>query len=100
MDITLTSTSTTTLPPHGRIGCRKCFTGEGSTQTVGKWQMVNDPASWGSAAPRVLILGFSKGFTQADAFRSGRFEDIPFKKMRPRLTEVLQLLGVLRKSET
>ncbi len=100
MDITLASALTTTLPAHGRIGCRKCFTGEGSTQTVGKWQMVNDPAAWGSASPKVLILGFSKGFTQADAFRSGRFEDIPFKKMRPRLTEVLRLLGVLGKTET
>jgi hypothetical protein len=99
MDMTLASASTTTLPAHGRIGCRKCFTGERSTQMVGKWQMVNDPAAWGSAAPKVLILGFSKGFTQADAFRSGRFEDVPFKKMRPRLTEVLRLLGVLRKSE-
>jgi hypothetical protein len=100
MDMTLPSASTPTLPAHGRISCRNCFTGESSTQMVGKWQMVNDPAAWGSIAPRVLILGFSKGFTQADAFRSGRFEDIPFKKMRPRLTEVLQLLGVLRKSET
>jgi hypothetical protein len=97
MDITLASAST--LPAHGRIGCRKCFTGEGTTQTVGKWQMVNDPAAWGSTAPKVLILGFSKGFTQADAFRSGRFEDIPFKKMRPRLTDVLRLLGVLSKTE-
>jgi hypothetical protein len=45
------------------------------------------------------VLGFSKGFTQAEAFRSGRFEDIPFKKMRPRLTEILRLLGVLGQSE-
>jgi hypothetical protein len=98
MDVTLAS-STKTLPTHGRIVCRKCFTGEGSTQMVGKWQMVNDPAAWGSASPKVLILGFSKGFTQANAFRSGRFEDIPFKKMRPRLTEVLRSLCLLGKAE-
>ena len=91
---------TAMFPVHGRIACRKCFTGQGSTQTVGKWQMVNDPAAWGSASPKVLVLGFSKGFTQADAFRSGRFEDIPFKNMRPRLTEVLRLLGVVGQSET
>ena len=95
----ITFVSTAMLPVHGHIACRKCFVDEGSTQMVGKWQMVNDPAAWGSASPKVLILGFSKGFTQAEAFRSGRFEDIPFKKMRPRLTEVLRLLGVLGQSE-
>jgi hypothetical protein len=50
--------------------------------------------------PTILLLGFSKGFTQADAFRSGRFEDVPFKDMRARLTEELRLLGVIGKSET
>lgn len=89
-----------TLPSHGRLACRRCFSGGHPTQMIGKWQMVNDPAAWGSATPRILILGFSKGFTQANAFRSGRFEDIPFKDMRARLTEELRLLGVITKSET
>jgi hypothetical protein len=31
-----------TLPPHGHIACRRCFSGDGSMQTIGKWQMVND----------------------------------------------------------
>src|SRR5712664_2957981 len=100
MDMALTKLSNSTLPPHGRIACRRCFSGNGSTQTIGKWQMVNDPAAWGSATPRILILGFSKGFTQANAFRSDRFEDIPFKDMRTRLTEELRFLGVIGKSET
>lgn len=88
------------LPSHGRIACRRCYTSDNQSQTVGKWQMVNDPAAWGSANPTVLLLGFSKGFTQADAFRTGRFEDIPFKDMRQRLTEELRLLGIIGKSET
>jgi hypothetical protein len=88
------------LPSHGPIACRRCFTSDEQSQTVGKWRMVNDPAAWGSATPTVLLLGFSKGFTQADAFRTGRFEDIPFKDMRPRLTEELRLLGIIAKSET
>jgi len=45
------------------------------------------------------VLGFSKGFTQADAYRIGRFEEIPFKDMRPRLAEVLRLLGVIGPTE-
>ncbi|TXN17217.1 hypothetical protein FV219_00895 [Methylobacterium sp. WL122] len=65
----------------------------------GPWRAVNDPGAWGSAAPEVLVLGFSKGFTQATAARSGPFEAIPFKKMRPRLSEVLQVLGVLQAGE-
>jgi hypothetical protein len=88
------------LPAHGRIACRRCFTSDEQSQKVGKWRMVNDPAAWGAATPTVLLLGFSKGFTQADAFRTGRFEDIPFKDMRPRLTEELRLLGIIGKTET
>ncbi len=67
---------------------------------IGKWQMVNDPAAWGSATPEILILGFSKGFIQANAFRSDKFENIPFKKMRERLTDEMRLLGVLGATET
>jgi hypothetical protein len=89
-----------TLPCHGRIACRRCFSQDGDTQTIGKWQIVNDPAAWGSANPTVLVLGFSKGFTQANAFRSEQFEDIPFKGMRSRLTEELRLIGVLGAGET
>jgi hypothetical protein len=99
MAIMLDSTKPNTLPPHGRITCRRCFTTDSETQMIGKWQMVNDPAAWGSATPEILILGFSKGFTQAKAFQSGRFENIPFKDMRPRLTEILQLLGVMAATE-
>jgi hypothetical protein len=94
------SPASPSFPTHGRIACRRCFTSNEQSQTVGKWQMVNDPAAWGSTTPSVLLLGFSKGFTQANAFRTGRFEDIPFKDMRPRLTEELRLLGIIGKSET
>ncbi|MEH2565225.1 hypothetical protein [Bradyrhizobium sp. AZCC 2289] len=99
MDITLAPTPTANLLQHGRLACRRCFSSDGNTQTIGKWQMVNDPAAWGSANPTILILGFSKGFTQANAFRTGRFEDIPFKDMRTRLTEEMRMLGVIGKSE-
>lgn len=95
-----TQLASSRFPSHGRIACRRCFDGQGDTQTIGRWQMVNDPGAWGSSTPKVLVLGFSKGFTQASAYRSGRFEDIPFKDMRARLSEELRLLGVLGATET
>lgn len=88
------------LPDHGRIACRQCFSSQDDIQMIGRWQMVNDPGAWGSTNPTVLILGFSKGFTQASAYKAGCFEDIPFKGMRTRLTEALRLLGILKQSDT
>ncbi|MBB4199647.1 hypothetical protein CCR94_07230 [Rhodoblastus sphagnicola] len=87
-----------TFPAHGPIACRRCFgASTDETLTIGRWQAVNDPGAWGSAAPRILVLGFSKGFTQAGAYKTGKFENVPFKGMRPRLTEMLQALGLLQR---
>jgi hypothetical protein len=43
----------------------------------------------------VLVLGVSKGNTQSNAFAAGRFDDVAFKKIRHRLLEVLQTVGLL-----
>ena len=95
----LNSNSPAPLPPHGCVTCRRCFTSDARAQMIGEWQMVNDPAAWGSRTPEILILGFSKGFTQANAFRSDQFENIPFKNMRVRLTDEMRLLGILGATE-
>jgi hypothetical protein len=42
---------------------------------------------------------FLQRFTQAGEYRTGKFEDVPFKGMRPRLTEMLQSLGLLHAEE-
>ena len=88
------------LPAHGPIACRRCFDADGEAVDRGDWRIVNDPGAWGSATPQVLVLGFSKGFTQAGAARSGRFEEVPFKGMRLRLTEVLRTLGLIGPADT
>ena len=88
------------FPSHGRINCRSCFTGDEPIKTIGPWQAVNDPGAWGSATPSILVLGFSKGFTQAGAYNSGVFEEIPFRGMRPRLTAALRRIGLLSQGET
>ena len=90
------------LPKHGKIECRECYLC-GSNKIIQphiKWRMVNDPGAWGGNNPEYLVLGFSKGSTQADIYQKGNFEDIAFAGMRSRLTEALQVVGALSANET
>ena len=65
------------LPEHGKIQCRRCFPDKAIAHTDGLWRITNDPGAWGSRNPRYLVLGFSKGFTQADAYANGPFDAVP-----------------------
>ena len=89
------------FPKHGRIDCRVCFENDTNLAPLhNDWKMVNDPGAWGgSENPEYLVLGFSKGATQANYYNKGSFEDVAFKGMRPRLTEALRAVGVLSKTE-
>lgn len=105
---------------HGTQQCRVCFanpatpwhSSEATTFAVRghRWQLRANPGYWGAAAPRILVLGFSKGpeqnrliedYVRCDG-RTVRFEDIPFndkkKLMRPNLKKILIELGVIDKS--
>jgi hypothetical protein len=90
------------LPVHGKIDCRECFKGVSGniTSPHREWKMINDPGAWGSSEPEFLVLGFSKGSTQAGIYEKGNFEDIAFAGMRARLTLALRLIDVLGDSET
>jgi len=90
------------LPPHGRIPCRKCFSTAREVEEIASWRVVNDPGAWGSDHASILVLGFSKGFTQASAYQSDAFEAIPFKGtvMRSRLTAALRRIGALSQIES
>lgn len=91
------------LPSHGKIECRICFSAADASvrKPNTDWKMVNDPGAWGGGAkPDYLVLGFSKGATQAGIYESGRFEDIAFAGMRPRLTEALRAMGAMSDHET
>jgi hypothetical protein len=96
------------LPAHGPIDCRICWSGcAGGQRTFGgltptgqdRFRLVNDPGAWGAREPRILVLGMSKGNTQSDAMRTahqdGSFDAVPFRKMRPRLLQVLQAVGLM-----
>ena len=96
------------LPPHGPVDCRVCWSGcAGSQRGFGgltptgqdRFRLVNDPGAWGAREPLVLVLGMSKGNTQSDAMRRARldggYDEVPFRKMRPRLLETLQAVGLM-----
>jgi hypothetical protein len=90
------------LPSHGKINCSECYgaNANGMAYPHPEWQMINDPGAWGGDLPEFLVIGFSKGSTQAGIYKNGKFEDIAFAGMRPRLTQALQAMGVLKSNET
>jgi hypothetical protein len=91
------------LPEHGRVTCSKCFPGptvwNETDLRVDGWHIVNNPMSWGTATPRFLLLGVSKGTTQCDAIATRPHDQVPFDGFRPALTRALQVLGLLRSTE-
>ena len=87
---------------HGPMGCRLCWRNSEKDQKFcdnEQSKVVNDPGYWGAPAPRVLILGMSKGNTQSDAmsksWKNGDYDYIPYMGFRPRLLNVLQAVGLL-----
>lgn len=95
----------TSLPPHGRINCARCF-GRSVTwnvtqrETADGWHIINNPMSWGSQSPKFLVLGVSKGTTQCNALNTKPHDQVPFDGFRPKLTAALRLIGLLGASET
>lgn len=83
------------FPSHGRISCNRCFENKTSICARGKWRVVNDPGAWGSKNPRILVLGFSKGATQADAYQHKPFDRVAFAGSRHRLAQLLEHLGLM-----
>ncbi|MFO0992610.1 MAG: hypothetical protein U1E67_11860 [Hyphomicrobiales bacterium] len=91
------------LPDHGRVACSKCFPGPAEWNKtelrLDGWHVVNNPMSWGTATPRFLLLGVSKGTTQCDAIAAKPHDKVPFDGFRPALTKALQVLGLLKLEE-
>ena len=88
---------------HGKIKCWECFGREvewGHELVRDGWILKNNPCSWGSENPLIMILGFSKGRTQIKELESGKFNEVPFKGMRKRIDVILDRLGVLSQGES
>lgn len=85
---------------HGWQVCRACHAPGQNVRVEGEWHLRANPGYWGSSSPRVLVLGFSKGANQTAAVASGAFEAVAFARMRPRLQQVLDTLGIDLEGQT
>ncbi len=94
-----------TLPAHGRIECNRCFKACGdriefdTTQRAdGNWRITANPLAWGNKDPEILVLGFSKGPTQAGALASAAHNDIAYKGSRGKMAKILEFIGLMTDS--
>lgn len=88
------------LPAHGRIDCARCFNDcttkfDQTKRTDNEWRITANPLAWGNHEPEVVVLGFSKGPTQAGAVASAVHEDIPYKGARLNVARILAFIGLL-----
>lgn len=94
------SMSKSCLPAHGRVECVLCHRGQAAsfdrTATIeGDWRITANPLAWGSPFPEVVVLGFSKGPTQAGSLASTPHDAIAFKGGRLALGKILSHIGLL-----
>jgi hypothetical protein len=87
------------LPAHGRVACTLCHQAPvhfDETLTEGdNWRIRANPLSWGSQTPEVLVLGFSKGPTQAGALATSPHDKIACKGARKQAYRILSHVGVV-----
>lgn len=88
------------LPDHGRVECAVCHRGQlytfdnTRTEDAG-WRITANPLAWGNPAPEVLVLGFSKGPTQAGVLVSQPHDQIAYRGGRTNLAKILHHVGLL-----
>jgi hypothetical protein len=85
---------------HGWQSCRACHLPGQDLRVEGEWHLRANPGYWGANAPKVLVLGFSKGATQIAAATAGTFDSVAFAGMRNRLQQVLDTLGLDLEDQT
>lgn len=92
------------LPSHGRVSCSLCHDGlapqfDLSKRTEGDWRITANPLSWGSVEPEIIVLGFSKGPTQAGALASTPHDEIAYKGSRLNVGKILAHVGLIPADE-
>jgi hypothetical protein len=76
----------TCLPAHGQINCPLChhqnpvvFNRTVTKDEEGNWRITANPLAWGNPNAEIIVLGFSKGPTQARAIATSPHNDIAAK---------------------
>jgi len=88
------------LPTHGRVQCTLCYkesipSFDRSFTAQGDWRIRFNPLSWGSTNPEVIVLGFSKGPTQAGALATMNHNEIAYKGARLAVGKILAHVGLI-----
>lgn len=88
------------LPRHGRVDCIQCFQGQQVSFDETKreaegWRITANPLAWGNPNAEVVVLGFSKGPTQAGALRTAPHDDIAYKGSRGNVGKILAHIGLI-----
>lgn len=90
----------TCLPTHGRVSCDTCYQErpvvfDRTRREAGGWRITANPLAWGNPNAEVVVLGFSKGPTQAGALTSSPHDEIAFKGSRHNVGRILEHIGLL-----
>lgn len=90
------------LPASGRIDCTVCHGGRSvdfdRTQQVsqdGDWRITVNSLAWGNPNAEVVVLGFSKGPTQAGELTTTPHDQIAYKKGRVSVGKILAHVGLI-----
>jgi hypothetical protein len=88
------------LPKHGRVNCTRCFQDslvefDKTTRTENGWRIKFNPLAWGNEEPEIIVLGFSKGPTQAGALAKDLHNEIACKKSRLNVGKILSHIGLI-----
>ncbi len=89
------------LPTHGRVDCDRCFKSSGhiefdkTMRADSNWRITANSLAWGNENPEVIVLGFSKGPTQAGALAKAPHDEIAYKGSRGNMGKILKHVGLL-----
>ena len=91
------------LPEHGRVHCNKCYSScdtkfDVTKEGQNKWRITANPLAWGAQKPKIIVLGFSKGPTQAGALANTPHDDIAYKGSRLNVGKIMSHVGLIPKS--
>ncbi len=87
------------LPTHGRVSCTVCHAMPTEFDQVAagtaEWRIRANPLAWGASDAEVVVLGFSKGPTQAGDLARTHHDAVAFKGQRVWVGRILARLGLI-----